>query len=988
MVGPKRRCGGGASLGVSGSVALLGACGPGAPPPAAPPAASGSPPPVVAAPSPAPVPEYALAPSVVARHALAPRGPGDDGGALVDGERYTVAGAVAEAGGQPLRLEGGVRVPSRLGGGFWFWSGGELLRAGSFAGALTPLTTLAFRPARVSFGPRLALVVAPGERALLDPATGQLAPIDPPALADWAVADDGTAVAVLHGGGVLVSRGGGAWADVSAEVREAPSQVRAIDGAAWVTLPTGPALRFDARGHERFASAPAAAPPARPPGWTHADAPLERALRAGAELGERAAVVEASGSIARVDLVTGDVTSMSERVLPAGATCTAVRTPTDILFVCEAGRASIVVAGGAGQRPRLEKSFPGTGPFAVSAGGALLREGACNGELTLPRLCVRSTDGAWRELDVSSAVERGDAGASSSRVQRWVPADDGHAIGVVTGDEPGLFDTRTGKHRAIAPATFRAALDATGPRSVTAGGLDRAWTARADGALVGWSGDRAVTIAPDGMRVDGPFQLALVWPVGPRALGQDSEGHLFQTLDHGQSWREVLAPADLPRLWRGAVACSDAGCHLGRWLRPGWRPTAPAPPSSAPPPPRPPRVAADVARPVVDCHELGPMTRRHAPPATETEGPGFGATTVKLRTGDLAHSRERGPWAVVSAGAGTSAIPGLRALRHGKDVLLDDSDGGLGPGAGATPRTAVWADAFTPGGAAESATLRFADLVIAAHASGMPLPPTSPGDESELAVVPVLGTSPSPAAGFVLEGNGPAVWLRTPRPAALPIALPGAADDALTVGAARLDERRLALLRVDGSGRAEVLVVDGGRAFRRLVIPGPPGADTLPSDALGVAPGGALAVLRLPRTWAPPSADDPALLLAAGSPPAPLAPWSTLTPASAPECGDPAGSWRAIVQVPLAWVDVRGTLAPAERHPMAAVVRWSRERVCLEALELVLDPVAVNDAAVQPWVVATFGARPRAAVAGRELGVEVHQEVECALAPGTPPRAP
>ncbi|MCC6215856.1 MAG: hypothetical protein IT376_13410 [Polyangiaceae bacterium] len=969
-------------------IALLSAIACGAPSPraAAPPTAQVAPAPRDPIAAPVPLPEYIIAPSLISRLGLAPRSPGDDGGALVDGRRFTIATGFVDGSDPPARLDGGARVPARLGGGFLFWSGGEVLRSSSFAGALVGVTTLPFRPAKVSFGPKAVLFLSPSERALVDPATGRAAAVDPPGLADWATGDDATSAAVLHGGRVVVSRRGGPWTDLSAEVGEAPTQVRAHEGRVWLELPSGTAIRVDERSLERFASPPGPRPAPNPPGWTQPEPPIERAIRAGALVAPREAVVEASGAIARVDLGTGEIVALTERVVPARASCAAVRTPADVLFVCETDRATVVVAGGAGSSPRVEKSFPSRSHIAGSAGGALLRFGTCDGEPDAGRLCVRPADGGWRELDVSAALERTDAGASAPSVVRWIPADDGHAVAVIATPERALFDTRTGRRRAVPPDALGGAVDAAATRSATGGVLDRSWTARADGSLSGWSADRGVTITVDGRRVDSPFSWGFWVADGARAIAQDPEGHVWQSLDHGQSWREVLAPVDLGRASRGSATCSDAGCHLGRWLRPGWRQTAPAPARAERPPARATRVAPQPPLPVLACRELAPMTKRQAAAATEAEGVGFGATTVRLRTGEVAHARERGVWAVVHSVAGPTSIPGLRALRHGKHLELGDSDGALPPAAANATRTSVWIDAFAPEATPQSATVRFGELVAAAHASGQPLPPVAPDDQSELSVVPVLGVAPALSGGLLLEGSDPPTWLRSPRPAALPIATAGAADDRLTVSAVRLDDRRVALLRADSAGGAEVLVVDGGRSFRGLVIPAPPGSEAAATDALARAPGGELGVLRLPRALTPSTTDDPAILLQPDAAPVALAPWSTLTPGSDAACGSVAGSWRAIVQVPAAWVRVTGTFAPAERPPMSAVVRWSPERVCLEAIEVALDTVAVGDAAVQPWVVATFGATARAAVLGYELGVEVRQPVECAL-PG-PARGP
>ena len=65
--------------------------------------------------------------------------------------------------------------------------------------------------------------------------------------------------------------------------------------------------------------------------------------------------------------------------------------------------------------------------------------------------------------------------------------------------------------------------------------------------------------------------------------------------------------------------------------------------------------------------------------------------------------------------------------------------------------------------------------------------------------------------------------------------------------------------------------------------------------------------------------------------------------ASDPACADKAG-YHAIVLPPQSWLGLRhGATTVTDDWGMIAEVRWSRERVCLEALELSDSPFSHSD---------------------------------------------
>jgi hypothetical protein len=124
-----------------------------------------------------------------------------------------------------------------------------------------------------------------------------------------------------------------------------------------------------------------------------------------------------------------------------------------------------------------------------------------------------------------------------------------------------------------------------------------------------------------------------------------------------------------------------------------------------------------------------------------------------------------------------------------------------------------------------------------------------------------------------------------------------------------------------------------------------------------------------------------------GEPPVELAPWSTVELASSPACASGDG-YRAVVQTPAPWVDVEGAAFKFVRPGMAAVVRWSTERVCLEAIEAgfrMEEGSGVGfegDLPVYVMVVARFvGDGAGAGVVGTGAEERIRQPARCELLP-------
>ncbi len=118
-----------------------------------------------------------------------------------------------------------------------------------------------------------------------------------------------------------------------------------------------------------------------------------------------------------------------------------------------------------------------------------------------------------------------------------------------------------------------------------------------------------------------------------------------------------------------------------------------------------------------------------------------------------------------------------------------------------------------------------------------------------------------------------------------------------------------------------------------------------------------------------------------------LAPWSSLELATSPGCANEDG-YRAIVQTARPWLDVEGAPRTDLGPGMTALVRWSKERVCIEAVEVGIadgsaDAEADGIASLHPMAVARFvGSAPGSALVGTGPTSMVQKPIKCELAAG------
>jgi hypothetical protein len=1021
---------------------LLAACTHDAPPPVAASRAPEPPSPAPVLPAEAP-PQYVVGdPARPTALTLLPLGEGENG-VILEGQRFALRGGNVQAARDvaDTPIVSGWRVPTRLGGGFVFRAHAALYASESFEGLLRPVVAVPTGIDQISFGPSAVLVRADnGERWMIDLASGKRLPSSPPGLLDIAALDDGRAAALVEGGGLMVSSDAGAhWVDASQRLRS-PARRLFVDTAPdaepalWIETQAGQSARVMPGGRvaEYDAGPPAPSPPSlrpKPSGWREEEPPLRRAIRAGAPFGDGSALVVASGDLVRVDLATGATETLVPGRLPPDAICAGTRLADDILFTCgRPGGGAFVVSHAQGGAPVVEQTFQEAGRFVISDDGGIAFLGSCDRPSPRDRrmACVRAPGGTWQQYDPDAGVDAGST--PTQQIVRWIPRGDGDAIAVVSAiggvaSAWGLIDARTGQLHAWAAdaltSTLQSALQQGADPGNRGGGYDlarladRAWTMTPQGTLRGWAnlqgGIGAIEVGVDGSVQTSPFTFDRVSGAGALALARLRDGRIWQTVDRGASWSEVAAPsAAKPNGWLDPHACSLVGCDLAQWYRVGWAATPPValpPPTVAPPAPRVERASL----PVMTCRATGDVRRSAAPRGDRSpDDLGLGASRVSVSdpSGKLDFVRlpfgRRIVGPVRDTDSSDESAP--RALVHGPSTQPgDDRLIVMGPSRDAMSlvRQVSFVPAFEPAGAVHRVALAMPEIVAATHSAGVGVAEALRDDPIPSGVVPVTPTDTGAADDLLVQlANGGVALLRAgPKPAARSrVAFEaGRGDDWRVVSALQLDGDAAAWLEEDPTGQARVMRLGSSPVPTPVFsLDAPPSAELYPAnvDALAVGPRGELAVLRTLSGSEPPSAFDAAVLVMPNSVAVTLAPWSTVLPADDPACKADGAGWRVTLQAIAPWLRLTGSadLHGAEDVMMLARVRWSPTRVCLEAVELRAQDTTVTsqsssqfgspwDQPLETWVVARFAGGASAGRVVVTAGAELHQALECTLAP-------
>ncbi len=409
--------------------------------------------------------------------------------------------------------------------------------------------------------------------------------------------------------------------------------------------------------------------------------PLDAAVRAGLPLADGGVAVAAGGFVGRLDPRTLRTTSVA--ALDAGlrdAECTPLRAGGELLLACVGpDRAALVDLDGA---PRTERTFDLAGAsdldrFVASGDDAVGYLGSCDGAPPRvpspevlgsgepynasrgrsPVFCARAGRDAWIEHRVEPA--------EVADVVTWIPRAGGGAVVILARPGSSMDD----RDRVSVRGALRVVRLARGEPPLTLSlygwgqreGVDRSLHALADDRVEGWltggsgTGPLPVTIDAGGhvRTYAAPGNLQRVTQgAGPLALLADEEGRLWETVDAGHRWVEI-EPSPGVEWWANVASrCSPAGCSMGSFARLGWTGPAPAPeseplmarpfyqrPASPPPQVRLSCVpaAAPVGRRVPDSGAMG-YTPQPQPHVMLTRLTGLGVAVIPWAGGRLAAS--------------------------------------------------------------------------------------------------------------------------------------------------------------------------------------------------------------------------------------------------------------------------------------------------------------------------------------------------------------
>lgn len=779
--------------------------------------------------------------------------------------------------------------------------------------------------------------------------------------------------------------------------------------------------------------------------------PLQAAMTSGVRLADGSGFGVLRGAVARVDLATGKVLTVATDWLPNGIDCQPLPMDGEVLFACtwddyQAG--GYVLRSDGTEPPRVERLFTDNGAFVTDDAGGFGYTGSCKAEQKFvdpdryygrygryghygyegeeenlsvePVFCVRRGWGDW--------VERRLTLDEDTSLLAWIPRKDGTAVALVRGTGRGeaLPDTARSSQRETAQNGVRVVRvfrevegwfwgaqqvrsyysRGGGPQSI----IDRRYRVLDDGTIVGWlassdGGDsysyqNARQWVGGALRPDGrtevfelpatPLQMAVT---GPWGVLTTREGKLFETLDRGRTWRLAGVTPLAPGTMQGV--CSALGCAFATGARVGWGTPSTSPLVSAEKRAEPPKGKEFV--PALRCQPQG-MPRAEqstVSPAVATLGSRaklvlqtqFGATLEMIRE---------------TPDAVSSASPYAYPYRHGYPPPPPP------PVATATPSASAAASSKP---VAKAAPVRTHTLVFRP-----PLDPLAPIVRHNATNASISGYRGRNQAITLLGAGGEVSFL-----------LFADTNEALVdrndiVTVPPFDGRRyyyydttaaLPGLRT-ASNRALIfgdfrrrgswsMLEEHGAAPQR-----PPFYFALDRDAnrrrvatIGRRDDGSLGLIVLdgaaPETVSVSEFDRVATVL---GPLTKLAPWSSLVTADDPACSADKKGYRALVPLD---PSVHFMLDSSELPGVSlgkqgiALVRWSEERVCLEAVDLaVLDPrrrpdspagenLVIRWAAAPSAKGAAPGTSPRASSAGEAVGalrsLELMQPLTCSLRP-------
>ena len=934
--------------------------------------------------------------------------------------------------GRADAIVGSIAAPRDQGGGFVHWTKSRLFRSATFTGPIELVGVAGDGLRGVRRGLAGLVVISDTGPGRLVAGSGRVEPVADPGLLDFVAASATRAIRIdVFGRPAATFDGGRSWLDLTASVGIGVRSISAEDGELGVEtwqgrLVVGPGGALaPAESARRNATGKAFQIAWKGTRAERDDAlygyremsSFQAAVLSGAAVGDGTAFGVAQGAIARVDLATGHIVNIVPEGFEPGLACEALGAGADaeVLFACAwdryQGQGGYVLRSRDGALPVVERAFSDEGSFLADDDGALAYTGSCamkprlhdpdeagRGEPSAePRLrpivCVRRAP--RHPGEAAEWIERTVEIPAGAALAAWVPRRDGGATALIVPgdalpdpvgaararDEGGVRVIRVDREvEGFRWSSSSWSLSRIGRAKI----LDRSFHARADGSIDAWMAPArdgalpvwlAVTLAADGATAAHPLppDPGAMQVTGAFGVAISRRGELFETLDHGVTWRAAGA-SPLPPEAASTGGCSALGCVLGPVVRVGWGAAVGLTVSRASEPA--PRAAAASTSPRITCAPVG-APRPEVPSAPLPIALRQVVTTSWGDTLELGRERTTPE---------TTPPPGLNAPPPALASAL-----ALAPRPGPSRRAAAaLADQRTH-------TLLFR-TPLAPFAATTRLDIVAPGFTAQRRsqVTPLLGLAGEIALLFA--GETTELLITGDRAVAAPAFEPrryaGYGDGGGDGGGAP----GLAL----GVGKSLLL----GESRRRLTLedhhdPAPPplflGSDR---DAprrrpmtLGRRDDGAHGVLIFDGA-APGSAAvapiDPAgagvLALVA------LAPWSTLTPASDPRCkeADPTAYRALVVLDPSTWLTLDpGALPDVVLAKRAlAQVRWGSSRVCLAALDAgVSDARRRGDGArptrhVVRWDgqgAARGGADP--AANGALRAADLRQDLRCELAP-------
>lgn len=937
------------------------------------------------------------------------------------------------------RLMGSLAVPVGQGGGFVHWSRVRLFRSRDFTGELEPVSTL--EPNLRGARPGLSSVVVisdVGLRELL-PGSYRLTPSAEPGLLDAAAADASHAVRLDVFGRVSTSSDGGKrWVDQSPSagiaVRALAVGERALMIDTWQGRFTlGADGKLGAVDQTRGYNEPSRifqivfrgtrASEREEWTWGYRDAtPLQSAVLAGADVGDGTAFGVLQGVTARVELATGKLTSVASDWIPSGLLCQPVRADDGVLFACSweryQGYGGYLLRSTAGQPPEPERAFTDEGSFVADDDGAVGFTGSCRAEARLfdpeeassrdfsaepplkPVFCVRKTAGLLPGA-AAEWVERSVDISDGSSLIAWVPRKDGTAVALLLSGEP-LPEKSRGAMRAREQGgvrvirlyreleSFAFSRASQAPGRGIGNALDKRFAARADGSVDGWLSPAqdtylpiqiGVTLAPDGRAElhELPPGVSGMAVTGDYGVAFSARGELYETTDHGRSWRSA-GRSPIPPLANSPGGCSALGCSFGPVVRLGWGDAALAPRVSLAPIPPPPAVAPSSAW--LQCSPVGSPAPIAPPPAA----PAGAKQTISTLYGEaLEIVRDQAvPEPTPPNPGGAPAMP-----IAGGAPLAPTAAPSAGAAAGKPPRA-------TP------AVLRTHSLLLRP-----PFEPTAPprrlnatdasfSIQRRPMVTPLLGPKAGGGGGgggevsLLIAGDTSELLVTGDRITSMPafetrryyygdaygwagLSLPG--GHALLLGELR---RRLALEEHGASPPPPPLYLGVEREIgkRRPMT-------------LGRRDDGVFGVLVFdggaPATAGVAEIDRRGEGLRGFQK---LAPWSTVITADDPRCASERDAYEALVLLdPSAWFELDPAQLPGVTFAKAgmALVRWGKERVCLEAIDAAAVDTRRRADGTRSWsLVVRWGGKGKGgapAVNAALRAPDLRQDLRCAVAP-------